>query len=198
MRETKEERPKRADARRNRDRILAAAQIAIARDGVDASLEEIARQAGVGSATLHRHFPSRLALLETVFLDRVETLCSQARELAAEPDPGAALVTWLRAIGAYAANVRGLAPSLLLSAHELEHRERNVTCHRKISGAGEELLTRARRAGAVRPEVSIDDLLTLVNAISAATERHADASAATDRLLLLALDGIRPPAPPGP
>ncbi|MBB4914847.1 TetR/AcrR family transcriptional regulator [Streptosporangium saharense] len=186
------ERPKRADARRNHDRILAAAQVAVARDGADASLEEIARQAGVGSATLHRHFPSRLALLEAVFLDRVETLCSQARELAADPDPGAALVTWLRAIGAYAANVRGLAASLLRSACELDHAERSVTCHGKVSDAGEELLSRARQAGAVRPDVSVGDLLTLVNALSLATERHPDPCAETDRLLLLALEGIGP------
>lgn len=186
-----QERPRRADARRNHDRILAAAQVAVARDGADASLEEIARQAGVGSATLHRHFPSRLALLDAVFLDRVETLCSQARELAADPDPGAALVTWLRAIGTYAANVRGLAASLLRSAGELGH-ERSVTCHGKVSDAGEELLSRARQAGAVRPDVSVGDLLTLVNALSLATERHADPCAETDRLLLLALEGIGP------
>lgn len=78
----------RADARRNRDRILAAAGTAIAEHGAEASLEEIARHAGVGSATLHRHFPSRQALLEAVFRDRVEILCAKARDLAASPIPG--------------------------------------------------------------------------------------------------------------
>ena len=90
--------PKRADARRNFDQIVAAAEAEIARHGADASLEEIARRAGVGSATLHRHFPSRQALLEAVFHDRVEVLCVQARELAGHPDPGAALGEWLRAV----------------------------------------------------------------------------------------------------
>lgn len=75
-------RPLRADAQRNYDRILAAAGAAVAAHGTDASLEEIAREAGVGSATLHRHFPSRQALLEAVFRDRVETLCAKAADLA--------------------------------------------------------------------------------------------------------------------
>ncbi|MFC7643282.1 TetR/AcrR family transcriptional regulator [Streptosporangium lutulentum] len=77
----------RADARRNHDRILVAASAAIAQHGAEASLEEIARHAGVGSATLHRHFPSRQALLEAVFRDRVETLCAKASELAAASTP---------------------------------------------------------------------------------------------------------------
>jgi AcrR family transcriptional regulator len=89
-------RPMRADAQRNYDRILAAAGAAIARDGADASLEKIARRAGVGSATLHRHFPSRQALLEAVFRAKVEALCHKARSLTTDPDPGVALVTWLR------------------------------------------------------------------------------------------------------
>jgi len=82
----------RADGRRNRERIVAAAVELVGRDGAQASLEEIARRAGVGSATLHRHFPSRRALLEAVFSAGVEHLCARA---AAQPgeDPGAALAT---------------------------------------------------------------------------------------------------------
>lgn len=184
-------RPMRADARRNYDRILAAAEVAFARDGANASLEEIARQAGVGSATLHRHFPSRRALLDAVFHDRVEALCAQARELAWDAEPGSALVAWLRAVGAYSAATRGLAASLLPDVRDGDPPQSD-TCSAMLIDAGSELVQRAREAGAVRPEVSITDLLTLVNAISLATEQVPNGTAEADRLLVLALDGISP------
>jgi AcrR family transcriptional regulator len=183
----------RADARRNYDGILVAATAAFAQHGADASLEEIARQAGVGSATLHRHFPSRQVLLEAVFHDHVETLCAQARELAREHDPGPAFITWLRALAAHTSASRGLAASLLHATPETCPPERGPGCHELISEAGGELLETARRAGAVRPQVSIEDLLTLVNAISLATEHTGDPDEAT-RLLDIAIDGIHPRA----
>jgi AcrR family transcriptional regulator len=184
-------RPMRADARRNYDRILTAAGTAIAQDGAEASLEEIARHAGVGSATLHRHFPSRQALLEAVFRDRVETLCAKARDLATAPDPGPALITWLRAVGAHATSNRGLAASLMRGARDGDP-TLGTTCHTMIVDAGDELLTRAHQTRAVRPDVAITDLLKLVSAISLAAEREPSGAAETDRLLTLALDGVRP------
>ena len=183
----------RADARRNYDRIIAAAEAAIAQHGADASLEEIARRAGVGSATLHRHFPSRQALLEAVFHDRVEALCAQARELAGDAEPGPALVIWLRAVGAYAAATRGLAASLIPGVRAGDPPDSD-TCHAMLSDAGGELLHRAQEAGTVRPEVSIVDLLTLVNAISLVTEQDAGGTAEANRLLTFAIDGISSPA----
>ena len=178
-------RPRRADARRNYDQLVAAAATAFAREGADASLEEIARQAGVGSATLHRHFPSRQALLNAVFHGRVEALCQQAHELAEGADPGPALTIWLRALGAYVASTRGLASSLVPSTDN--------ECHRMIVRAGDELVTRARAAGAIRPEVSIDDLLTLMTAISMAVEHSpGEGGSEAERLLGLAIDGIHP------
>ena len=182
-------RPRRADARRNYDQLVAAASAAFARDGAEASLEEIARQAGVGSATLHRHFPSRQALLSAVFHDRVEALCRHAHRLAVGAEPGPALTIWLRAVGAAASSTRGLASSLLPVADN--------ACHRLVVDAGAELLTRAHSAGAVRTEVSIADLLTLVVAISMTVEhRPGDNGSEAERLLGLAIDGIHPR--PGP
>nr|BFE86984.1 TetR/AcrR family transcriptional regulator [Planobispora longispora] len=181
----------RADARRNYERILTAAAEAVARHGAEASLEEIARRAGVGSATLHRHFPSRQALLEAVFRGKVEVLCASARDLAATRDPGPALGAWLRAVVAHAVSNRGLAASLMRGASGGDP-ALGATCHTMILDAGEEVLARARRAGAVRPDVSIADLLTLVSAISQATEGGPDGSAQADRLLGLALNGVRP------
>lgn len=79
----------------------------IAEAGAGASLEEIARRAGVGSATLHRHFPSRAELLEAVLCDRVQALCAQAEDLLTAPSAGAGLVAWLREVVAHAATARG-------------------------------------------------------------------------------------------
>lgn len=183
--------PKRADARRNFDQIIAAAEAEIARHGADASLEEIARRAGVGSATLHRHFPTRQTLLEAVFHDRVEVLCAQAHEFAGRSDPGAALVDWLRAVAVFGATTRGLARSLLGGGRDPAPPP-DSSCETMLVEAGGELLGRARGAGAVRSEVSIVDLLTLVNAVSLATEGSADAAAEATRLVDLALEGVRP------
>ena len=183
--------PKRADARRNYDQIVAAAEAEIARHGAEASLEEIARRAGVGSATLHRHFPSRQTLLEAVFHDRVEVLCVQARELAGHADPGAALGEWLRAVARYGATTRGLARSLLEGGRAAEPPP-DSTCETMLVDAGGELLRLAHAAGSVRPDASIVDLLTLVNAISLATEGSADAATEATRLTDLALEGVRP------
>lgn len=185
------ETPMRADARRNRAAIVAAAEEEVARHGAEASLEEIARRAGVGSATLHRHFPSRQALLEAVFHDRVEVLCAQARELTDSPDAGQALVEWLRAVAVYGATTRGLARSLLDGGRE-PGPPPDSTCEAMLVGAGSDLLRRAADAGTVRPRVSIMDLLTLVNAISLATEGSTDAAGEAARLLDLTLEGVRP------
>ncbi|MBL7260554.1 TetR/AcrR family transcriptional regulator [Paractinoplanes lichenicola] len=204
----------RADARRNYEQILAAAEAEVARAGAEASLEEIARRAGVGSATLHRHFPSRQALLEAVFHDRVAALCTQAHDLAAgltpqpvaptspppaalsspppvgggSADAGQALTGWLRSLASYGAVTRGLAKSLLGGVQN----PTASTCEAMLVEAGNELLRPAQAAGAVRPEVTIIDLLTLVNAVSLATEGSPDADAEAARLVTLALDGVRP------
>src|SRR5690349_3483716 len=86
----------RADARRHYGRLLAEARSAFAAHGTDASLEDVARRAGVGIGTLYRHFPNRHALLSAVFEDAVGDLLTRSQELLAAPEPCAALVTWLR------------------------------------------------------------------------------------------------------
>ena len=177
----------RADARRNVEKIVTAAGLLVAEHGADASLEEVARRAGVGSATLHRHFPSRQMLLEAVFKDRVEALCAKAGELLAEPDPGQALFSWLRAVGAHAVANRGLGASLMHGGDPTL----GETCHDMITSAGDALLARARAAGVVRPEITISQLLKLVSAISLAIEQEPDGPAEADRLLAIAIDGIR-------
>ncbi|GGS84146.1 TetR/AcrR family transcriptional regulator [Nonomuraea spiralis] len=190
-RTTSTERPMRADARRNYDRILATAAEAVAEHGAEASLEEIARRAGVGSATLHRHFPSRQRLLEAVFRGKVEALCDTAVDLAAGPDPGRALASWLGAVARHAVSNRGLATAMMRGAHDGDP-ALGATCHSMITDAGAGLLARAREANAARADVSITDLLKLVNAICLAVEQEPDAGAQAERLLGLALTGVHP------
>ncbi|MGW1993870.1 TetR/AcrR family transcriptional regulator [Embleya sp. NPDC001921] len=180
-------RPMRADARRNVEKLVAAAGALIAEYGADASLEEVARRAGVGSATLHRHFPSRQALLEAVFKDRVEALCAKADDVLAEPDPGRALSTWLHAVGAHAVANRGLGASLMRDGDP----GLGETCHDMITKAGDALLVRAQAAGAVRPDITITRLLKLVGAIALATEQDVDGPVEADLLLSIAIDGVR-------
>src|SRR3954470_6549679 len=105
-------RPKRADARRNYEKVLAAAREAFAEGGESTPLEEIARRAGVGIGTLYRHFPNRQALLEAVYVDEVEEVCRSAAELA-DAEPWEALNTWFESLIAYLATKRALAGELL-------------------------------------------------------------------------------------
>ncbi|MFD8159092.1 TetR/AcrR family transcriptional regulator [Streptomyces malaysiensis] len=181
----------RADARRNYARILAVAEEEVAAHGADASLEQIARTAGVGSATVRRHFPTRAALLEAVFRERIEALAARARELAGAGDVRAALLEWLGALTAYSTSVQGMATAMLRNG-DLAPEHANP-CVDPLVEAGDPLLRRAMRAGAVRPGVTATDLVTLIAGIALATEHHPDPAAEADRLLGLVVAGICPP-----
>ena len=173
----------RADARRNFERLVEVAAEVVSEQGADASLEEIARRAGVGSATLHRHFGGRAAMLEAVFQSSIDTVCEQSGELLDAADPGEALRTWLYAVVAHATKNRGLGSALAMSA------ERGSEVHARITRAGQQLLDRAQRHRAADPETTIGDLLGLVNAISATTEGD---TARARRLVTLAIRGVTP------
>lgn len=166
---------------RSDDQNLHHASEAIARDGAEASLEAIARSAGVGSATLHRHFPSRWSLVEAVFADRIGCLFDRAQALQDAPDALDALVTWMREVAVYSTTTRGLAVSLLNAPAE-----ESETCQSRLIAAGEPLRRRAAETGAVRRDVAMVDLLTLVNAISPQGAGPQEA----ERLVTLALEGI--------
>ncbi|MBB5960623.1 AcrR family transcriptional regulator [Saccharothrix tamanrassetensis] len=179
-------RSQRADWQRNHERLLAAARPLVARDGAQVSLEQVAREAGVGSATLHRHFPSRRALLDEVFREAVEHLRRRGDELV-DGDPGAGLLTWLEELTVAAVETRGLTASLEADADGGPSSA--ADCHGVVREATVHLMDRALAAGAVRPGTSPDDLLALVTAISLANEGN---PAAARRLLRLACDGVRP------
>jgi AcrR family transcriptional regulator len=176
----------RADGRRNRELLVAAATELIGRDGAQASLEEIARRAGVGSATLHRHFASRRALLAAVFRDGVAQLCARAT---AQPgtDPGAELATWLEDLTVYSATNRGLATALIAGPDGLTPEE--ICCTDMVREVLDVLVVRASSAGALHENATTADLMLLANAIAVATEND---PANASHLLRLALSGIRP------
>ncbi|WP_246179019.1 TetR/AcrR family transcriptional regulator [Actinomadura decatromicini] len=175
----------RADVRRNRARLLAAARETFGRDGADASLEGIARLAGVGIGTLYRHFPTRQDLLEAVLADAYDGLAATARELLAAPDPGAALAAWLRAYVSAVTAFPGLAASAAVALRD-DPPEPSAAC-RAMREAGAALFARARDAGDVPPDAAFTDALRLAAGIATVTEREPDAAG---RLLALASRGV--------
>jgi AcrR family transcriptional regulator len=180
----------RADARRNYDRLLAEARSAFAAHGTDASLEDVARRAGVGIGTLYRHFPNRHALLSAVFEEAVSDLLDRSHELLHAPEPCTALVTWLREIVTHAGEYRGLA--LALMSVTSDDTSELARCSEPIREAGNALLQRAQESGTVRPDVAITDLLQLTNAIALAAEESPADPQLADRLLTLTLRGLKP------
>ncbi|MEU7847619.1 helix-turn-helix domain-containing protein [Micromonospora parva] len=180
------QRPKRADARRNYDALITAAREAFAENGAAASLEDVARRAGVGIGTLYRNFPTRRHLFEAVYVEEVRELCHSAEGLAELP-PWDALVAWLHRFVAYVATKRALAEQLL---HDSEI---FASCRTEIFSAGEPLMRRAQAAGAVRDDIGFDDVVRLISGLTMAQFPSPEQR---DRVLNVALDGLRPPAAP--
>ncbi|MEU4334223.1 helix-turn-helix domain-containing protein [Micromonospora lupini] len=175
------QRPKRADARRNYDALVAAARDAFAENGAAASLEDVARRAGVGIGTLYRNFPTRRHLFEAVYVEEVRALSNSAADLAELP-PWDALVAWLHRFVAYVATKRALAEQLL---HDSEI---FASCRTEIYAAGEPLMRRAQAAGVVRDDIGFDDVVRLISGLTMA---QFPAPEQRDRVLGVALDGLR-------
>ncbi|WP_329259352.1 TetR/AcrR family transcriptional regulator [Actinoallomurus sp. NBC_01490] len=184
---TADQRPMRADARRNYKRLLDEAKVAFLEHGADAPLEDIARRAHVGIGTLYRHFPTRLALQAAVYQEQVDDLCAKAYELLETERSGDALAAWMRSFAEYATSRRGLMQTL---KEVIDVRsDLFARCHDEIRGAAGTVLAEAQRAGTVRPEVTVEDLLRLTHGLSVATQ---SAPESADRLLSYLLDGLRP------
>jgi AcrR family transcriptional regulator len=174
-------RPQRADARRNYDALVVAARDVFAANGTEASLEAIARKAGVGIGTLYRNFPTRQDLFEAVYVEEINRLAAVA-EAVAELPPWDALRAWLERFVEYVATKRAIIEAL--------NRESEMfrSCRVTMYEAGEPLLARAQQAGDVRADVSFDDVLRLVSGLTSAA--FVD-EAQQKRVLGLALDGLR-------
>lgn len=183
---TEGERTRRADARRNHDRLVAAAREVFALHGGDASMEAIARQAGVGAGTLYRHFPKRIDLVEAVYRTDVDDLALAADKAVANLEPWPALVAFLEAFLRYAAGKR----TFLTELHEAFEKNPalRLGSRERIEEATEKVLGRAQRAGVARPDVDGIDLMQLVSAMCTSATLSAGQG---ERLLGVVLDGLR-------
>jgi AcrR family transcriptional regulator len=177
-------RPKRADARRNYDKVIAAARDAFTESGAETSLEEIARRAGVGIGTLYRNFPNRQALLEAVYVGEVETICASASEVE-DLDPWEGLSAWLRRFVSYMATKQALATELL--NYTDFNQPLFQDCRAALYGAGGPLLERAQAAGEVRTDTDLGEIIQLVGGV--AKIQVADPGQ-VEHLLQIVLDGL--------
>jgi len=179
----------RTDALRNRERILEVAKGAFTRYGANASLDDIAKQAGVGAGTLYRHFPTRDALIEAVYRSEVEKLAAAAREFAAARPPIEALRAWLLLFVDYIAAKHIIAPALNSVAggpSRLYEGSRNL-----VQGAIDELVKRAKKSGDVRRDVDASDLLRAVIGVSY-VDSGRDWQQSARRLVEILIAGSRP------
>ncbi|HEX6537943.1 MAG TPA: helix-turn-helix domain-containing protein [Candidatus Dormibacteraeota bacterium] len=176
----------RADAARNRERLLAVASETFAERGAEVPLEDIARRAGVGIGTLYRHFPTRDALVEGVYRHEVDALCERADELLVELPPDQALAEWMQLFVQHVHRKRGMlsvlkplmASSSTLSAEKNRARE----CASRLLAAG-------AAAGTVRDDIDGADLVRAVSGICLATDQ--EAARASERLVKVIVDGLR-------
>ena len=178
----------RADARRNRDRLIEVAAAAFADNGVETSLEDIARQSGVGIGTLYRHFPTREHLVEVVYRRELEMLAAAAGELAQTHAPDAALEEWMRRFVGYIATKRGMANSLriLMASNSALFADGSGI----LRAALEDLLQNATRQHAVRSDIDTTDLLHALASIYSIPDAD-DWRDRSHRLIGLLMDGLR-------
>jgi len=182
-------RPMRADARRNRDRVLEAARAAFGAEGSDVSLDEIARRAGVGAGTVYRHFATKETLFEAVVIDRMGELVEEGRLLLNDLNPGRAFLSFVELLAREGARKRDLVEALGHDGIRLQVGE--VPIMRALTDVLAELLGRAQSAGAVRDDISVDDVMAvLTGAAYAICHSRAD-DERTRRLLAIMDDGLR-------
>jgi AcrR family transcriptional regulator len=178
-------RARRADAERNRDKILAAARAAFADPEADISMAEISRRAGLGMATLYRNFPGRRELLEALYTDEVDAICDAARTLEAQT-PGAVLIAWLHRFVAFFTSKHPVGTELL------KHSEGSAPImgesRARVTAAGRPLLLAAQRTHEVRDDLTVAQILDMIVAIASI---HGNPEY-LEPILQTALDGLRP------
>ncbi len=185
-----EPRPRRADALRNRERVLAAAEEVFAEEGLRAQVEEVARRAGVGVGTVCRNFPTKQALVEAVLTSRYETLVELARDALADPDPAVAFERFFVALPEFHARHRALSEQM---ANELELPPSAEPLREELRRALDELVSRAQVAGAVRADIGPADISMLFAGVAHATALVGDLQPVLrERYVRIVLDGLRP------
>jgi AcrR family transcriptional regulator len=181
-------RPMRADAKRNYERLVAAARAVFAQQGGGASMESIAKEAGVGVGTLYRHFPKRIDVVEAVYREDVDELTDVAQSVVVTMEPWAALVGWLEAFVLYASGKRRFLNEL----HEAfeKNPDLRVASRERIESALSIVLTRAQEAGVARIDIDGPDLMQLLGSMCMSATLTPGQSS---RLLAMIEDGLRPP-----
>jgi AcrR family transcriptional regulator len=183
-------RPMRSDARRNRERVLVAAEDVFSEVGLRAQIEEVARRAGVGVGTVCRHFPTKQALVEAVLEAMYESLLADAQRALREPDPGAAFHTFFYALSEFQARHRALAEHM---ATEIDLPVSAQSVRDALRGAIGELVTQAQEAGAIRTDIGPADVAMLFSGVAHATALAGDLQPVLrQRYVALILDGLRP------
>jgi AcrR family transcriptional regulator len=188
-------RPLRADARRNRERVIAAAREVFGEQGRDAQMDDVARRADVGVGTVYRHFPTKEALLEALAVDAFERIVARVRECLEIADPWEALSTALwsgaeilsadRALSEVMADIPGPVPI-------------GLTTQRELNDSMTTLLERAKASGDLRPDIVLDDLPMVMCGIGAATRKSHQCPDAWRRHMTIILDGLRASSASGP
>jgi AcrR family transcriptional regulator len=180
----------RADARRNRARVLEVAAEVFATEGLSVPVHEIARRAGVGTGTVSRHFPTKQELFAAILLQRLEQLIGQADALAGEQEPGTAFFTFFATLVREGAANRGLAEALAGAGYDLESAAESAGYD--VTGGLSTLLAQAQEAGAVRADVDYADVKALMTGCLTRAGSGADAdTAALDHLTAVVCDGLR-------
>jgi len=183
-------RPQRADARRNRELVLAAAESVLSELGLRAPIEEVARRAGVGVGTVCRHFATKRALVEAVLEARYESLVRDAQRALALPDRGVAFRSFFVSLSEFQARHRALAEQM---ATEIELPASAQPLRMSLRQAMIELVTRAQEAGAIRADIGPADVVMLFSGIANATAPAGELQPALrERYVAIILDGLRP------
>ncbi|WP_328634936.1 TetR/AcrR family transcriptional regulator [Streptomyces sp. NBC_00356] len=185
----KADRPARADARRNRERLLTAARTAFTRDDTTVALEAIAREAGVGIGTLYRHFPTREALVEAVYSAELDAVTDAVEPLLGELPPQDALRAWMNRYADLVTTKRAMAGSLALAPAS----GRGVTANtrERLTAAVTSFLDAGSRAGTLRGDVPADDVITMLLGVFLSTTAG-DRADRVGPLLDLVVDALRP------
>ncbi|NEB81941.1 TetR/AcrR family transcriptional regulator [Streptomyces sp. SID14478] len=183
----------RADATRNRDQLLAVATRVFVTADTEPSMRAIAREAGVGIATLYRHFPTRESLVDAVYRDQVVRLTTGAHELLGELPPAAAMRRWMDLFGSWIATKNGMLDTLLamIESGEIAH----VQTRDELLAAITTILDAGRAAGDLRADITADDIAAALIGIFTVAPRP-EHEAKAGRLLDLLMDGLRPAARP--
>jgi AcrR family transcriptional regulator len=182
--------PLRADARRNRARILEVAREVFATEGLAVPIDTIAARAGIGVGTVYRHFPTKEALFAAIVTDRVEALAADAREALDADDPGAALFAFLTTMAERSAADMALVDAF--AAAGVDIKSDLGVCKQHLNAALGDLLGRAQAAGAVRQDVAVSDVMVLMASTCIACGRQGFEDA-SPRLVGVVLAGLRPP-----